>query len=245
MPRSNRMFEIIQILRVADRPLTARDLAERLEVSARTVYRDIAALQAMRTPIEGEAGIGYIMRGGYNLPPLNFDEEEVEALRVGLAMLTRTGDSGLQRAAMRIHQKVDALHGPADWLQVSPWGAPVDDPAQGCVSKADIRTAIRDAHKLWLDYRDETGTHTERVVRPVALVYHLNSVMVAAWCELRQGFRHFRADRIYGLKVLDDTFKGQAETLRALWAEANRWDERGDVGEEVDSEDQLATPGAL
>lgn len=226
MPRSNRLFEIIQMLRAARVPQTAQMLATKLEVSTRTIYRDIAALQAMRTPIEGEAGIGYIMRGGYDLPPVNFDAEEIEALRVGLAMLTRTGDSGLQRAAMRIHQKIDALHGPADWLQVSPWGAPSDDPNRGCVSIAMLREAIRDARKLQLTYRAENGEDTLRVVRPVALVYHLESVMVAAWCELRTGFRHFRTDRIYGCDVLSDTFTDQAETLRALWSEANRWDDK-------------------
>ena len=99
MRRSTRLFEIIQILRSAAQPMTAADLAAALEVSMRTVYRDIAALQAMRTPIKGEAGIGYIMRKGYDLPPLNFDQEEAEALFVGLSMLARTGDSDLQRAA--------------------------------------------------------------------------------------------------------------------------------------------------
>ena len=228
MPRSNRLFEIIQILRAEQAPVTAQVLAEKLEVSPRTIYRDIAALQAMRTPIEGEAGIGYLMRGGYDLPPLNFDSEEIEALRVGLAMLARTGDSGLQRAAMRIHQKIDALHGPADWLQVSPWGAPNDDPSRGCVSIAALRAAIRDAHKLRLTYRDENEHSSERTVRPVALVYHLQSAMVAAWYELRGGFRHFRTDRIYACEVLPERFADQAAPLRTLWAEANRWDERND-----------------
>lgn len=243
MPRSSRLFEIIQILRAATRPMTALTLAERLEVSVRTVYRDIAALQAMHTPIEGEAGVGYMMRGGYDLPPLNFDAEEVEALRVGLAMLTRTGDSGLQRAAMRIHHKVDALHGPADWLQVSPWGAPQDDPSRGCASIAALRGAIRDAGKIRLEYHDENATVTHRVVRPVALVYHLETVMVAGWCELRHGFRHFRTDRIYNLERLEDTFSDQAEALRSLWAEANRWDNASDSG--LESAPALSAPSAL
>ena len=101
MRRSTRLFEIIQILRAAEAPVTADKLADKLEVSVRTVYRDIAALQAQRTPIEGEAGVGYLMRRGYDLPPLNFDAEEVEALWVGLSMLARTGDSTLQHAAAR------------------------------------------------------------------------------------------------------------------------------------------------
>ncbi len=227
MPRSDRLFEMIQTLRAAKGPMTAQMLAERLEVSKRTVYRDIATLQARRTPIEGEAGVGYIMRSGYDLPPLNFDSEEITALRVGLAMLVRTGDSALEAAAARIHHKVDALHGPADWLQVSPWGAPRDDPDKGCVSIAVLRDAIRAARKLHLTYRNTAQTQTERIVRPVAVVYHLESVMVAAWCELRNGFRHFRTDRIYGCAVLDDSFPEQAQTLRTLWQEQNRWDAGG------------------
>lgn len=224
MRRSNRLFEIIQILRATDRPMTAERLARQLEVSTRTIYRDIAALQMMSTPIEGEAGIGYVMRRGYDLPPLNFDMEEVEALRVGLALLSRTGDSALQRAAQRIHEKIDALHGRANWLQVAPWGASRDDPAKGCVSKSVLRDAIRSERKLELVYQDEQGRRTRRSVRPLALVYHLECVMLASWCELRAGFRHFRTDQIYECRVLDDFFTGQGDALRAIWPDQNRWD---------------------
>ncbi len=231
MKRSNRLFEVIQVLRSARRPLTARDLATKLEVSPRTIYRDIAALQAMNTPIEGEAGVGYIMRRGYDLPPLNFDMEELEALRVGLSMLTRTGDSALTKAAHRVSEKIEALQQPADWLQVSPWGAPLDDPELGCVPKAMLRDAIRNEQKLRLTYRDETDTETVRTVRPVALVYHIECVLLAAWCELRQSFRHFRADRIWAAEPLDEHFTGQSETLRALWMEQNRFEDRAQDSE--------------
>ena len=127
------MLKLIQILRAANRPVSAARLAETLEVSVRTIYRDIAALQGMRTPVEGAAGVGYILRSSYDLPPVNFDAEEVEALRVGLLMLARTGDSALQRAALRVRQKITDLNDPIDWLQVAPWGIALDDPAQGCV----------------------------------------------------------------------------------------------------------------
>ena len=219
MQRINRMFEVIQLLRAATGPVKAEDLADQMEVSKRTIYRDIAALQARGTPIEGEAGIGYMMRRGYDLPPLNFDPEEVEALRVGLRMLMRTGDNSLQKAAERVCDKIDALHEDEEWLQVSPWGAPFDDPNKGCVSKAEIRDAIRNAKKLRLTYRDEEGNETERTIRPVGMIYHTECVMVGAWCEMRNSFRHFRSDRIWCLTTLEETFAEQAPTLRALWVE--------------------------
>lgn len=230
MRRSNRLFEIIQILRSAERPVTAEALSRQLEVSTRTIYRDISALQIMNTPIEGEPGIGYIMRRGYDLPPLNFDLEEIEALRVGLALLSRTGDGALQRAAQRIHEKVDALHGPADWLQVAPWGAPLDDPAKGCVSRSALRDAIRNERKIRLIYRDEQDIETVRIVRPLALVYHVECVLLAGWCELRAGFRHFRTDRVYGCDVLDERFTGQAGALRMVWLEQIPWSSNGPEG---------------
>ncbi|QYK41220.1 MAG: YafY family transcriptional regulator [Paracoccaceae bacterium] len=217
MDRSGRLFELIQILRAASRPVTAQALAAQLEVSGRTIYRDIAMLQARKVPIEGEAGLGYLMRRGYDLPPLNFDGEEIEALRVGLAMLARTGDSSLQHAAQRVRDKIEALHGPSDWLHVAPWGAPRDDPAKGCVSIAQLRGAIRAAQKLRLRYVASDEAETMRTVRPVALVYHLECVMLAAWCELRAGFRHFRTDRIHDCAYLDAGFADEAKVLRRLW----------------------------
>lgn len=220
MFRSDRLFELIQILRAAPRPVTADALAAKLEVSTRTIYRDIAALQARRVPIDGAAGLGYMMRRGYDLPPLNFDGEEVEALRVGLAMLARTGDTSLQQAAKRVCDKIEALHGPSDWLHVAPWGARPDDPAQGCVSIAALRGAIRSAQKLRLRYIDDKAQETTRKVRPVAVVYHLSCVMLAGWCEMRSGFRHFRTDRIHDCIFLEEHFTGEAAVLRNLWKEA-------------------------
>lgn len=225
MSRSNRLFEIIQILRAAPRPITAEDLALKLEISTRTVYRDIASLQAMQTPIEGEAGIGYMMRSGYDLPPLNFDQEEIEALRVGLLLLSRTGDSMLQKAAGRIFEKIDVLHGPADWLQVTPWGAPTDDAELGCVSISMLRTVIRDECKVELTYRDEKDIETQRTIRPIALSYRATCILLAGWCELRNGLRHFRTDRIYSCKKLDERFPGQGDVLRDLWLASYRSDE--------------------
>ena len=151
MSRSNRLFEIIQLLRAARKPLTAHGLAEALEVGSRTIYRDIAALQAMRVPIAGEAGIGYVMRAGFDLPPLMFTTEEVEAIVVGLALLKRTGDVGLQGAAETIGAKIAAvLPGDRDGdltdlpFYVSSWGAGVP----GCRDPSTCEAcAVRSAQK--------------------------------------------------------------------------------------------------
>lgn len=221
MTKSTRLFELIQILRAARRPVTADELGERLGVSARTIYRDIAALQAMRTPIEGEAGLGYVMRRGYDLPPLNFDQEELEALRVGLALLVRTGDSALVQAAGRISKKIDALQEPVDWLKVSAPGARFDDPARGCIPKSMLRMAIREERKVRITYRDEADVETQRVLRPVALLYYEDCTVLAAWCELRAAFRCFRTDRIWAYCLLEDGFPGEGPALRKLWEESD------------------------
>ena len=219
MRNTSRLFEIIQMLRAASGPLRAQDISERLEVSIRTIYRDVAALQAMGTPIDGAAGIGYVLRRGYDLPPVNFDAEEIEALRVGLALLARTGDRSLQQAATRVSEKIEALHEMPDWLHVAPWGAPPDDPDKGCASIMRLRAAVRESRKLWIEYRDEQDEVSFRTLRPLIIVYHVEATLLVAWCEMRQGFRSFRVDRIWSLCELDAFFCDQADTLRSVWQE--------------------------
>ncbi len=213
MRRTARLFEIIQILRAETKAITAEQIAEMLEVSTRTVYRDIAALQAMRTPIDGEAGIGYVMRSGYDLPPLNFDIEEIEAIIVGLSLLARTGDSGLLKAASRVSAKIDEVRGNTQSLQVSDWGAA----APTTIDMSELRQAIREEQKLHISYNDEQDNQTQRTVLPIAIVYYIEVVVLAAWCELRQDFRHFRVDRIMHYQLLDDHFKNSGERLREQW----------------------------
>ena len=225
MSRSNRMFEIIQFLRGAAKPTTAQEQAEALEVVPRTIYRDIAALQAMRVPIEGEAGIGYVMRAGFDLPPLMFTTEEVEAIVVGLALLRRTGDVGLQTAADNVSDKIaEVLPDDRDSdlaglpLYVSPWGAR----APTRVDFRLLRRAIREETKLRIIYEDSDARRTRRVIRPLALLYYIEVVVLTAWCELRQAFRHFRVDRIVDCKVTGRRFSGEGDKLRALWREQHR-----------------------
>lgn len=218
--RSNRLFEIIQILRSARAPVPARELAESLEVTIRTIYRDIVALQATGVPIEGAAGLGYVMRAGYNLPPLMFTADEIEAIAVGLSLLSRTGDTGLQMAATRVSRKIAdaspiASDSPAGTppLFVSPWTAvPPSD-----IDYRVIRRAIREEEKLLLNYRDAGSQDSMRVIRPLALVYYIDNTVLAAWCEFRSAFRHFRVDRITACLPTGETFKPQGRLLRSEW----------------------------
>lgn len=215
--RAGRMFEIIQLLRGAKRPMTAAEMATALEVTKRTIYRDIASLQARRVPIEGEAGIGYIMRPGFDLPAVNFDVEEAEAITVGLSMIARTGDKGLEKAARRAARKLAEATRLSETVYASNWGPDVPDD----VDMSVLRDAIRTERKLDLGYADVNGTPTRRTIRPVAVIYYSDAIVLAAWCELRADFRHFRPDRFTALKVLREDFVGEGAGLRKAWAETH------------------------
>lgn len=221
MARSSRLFEIIQLLRQATKPLTAAQLAQQLEVTMRTVYRDIAALQAMRVPIEGAAGIGYVMRAGYDLPPLMFDADEVEAIMVGLSLLRRTGDRPLIAAADSIAGKIAAVLPVAQGrelsrgrLVVSGWNKIA--PPQ--VDMRRLRGAIREAAKLRIAYAGTGAVEPSlRVIRPLAILYYIDSIVLAGWCELRAGFRHFRVDRILSVEATGERFDKEAPSLLDEW----------------------------
>jgi predicted DNA-binding transcriptional regulator YafY len=207
--RADRLFDILRILRAAAGPVTAAAIAEALEVTVRTVYRDIVTLQARRIPIEGAAGIGYVLKRGFDLPPLMFTEDEAEAIAVGVRMLARTGDPGLQKAAESVLSKValvvpdllrEHLNAP---VFVSKGGAPI--PAQRDLP-ATIRHAIRDGRKLRILYADGDRRRTSRVIQPFAVAYYVEATLICAWCELRRDIRHFRTDRVVSADVLDESF---------------------------------------
>ncbi|OWV88021.1 transcriptional regulator [Rhizobium sp. R635] len=220
MRKASRLFEIIQILRLARKPMTAAVMAETLEVTVRSIYRDIAALQAMRVPIEGGRGIGYIMRPGFDLPPLMFSIEEMEAIVLSLALLERTADEELKQAARRVNRKISGavpapLRQAMDSKALYAWGTIAQPPAG--FDLAIVRRAIRDEQKLMLGYRDELGRATERTIRPIALIYYSQTANVVAWCELRQAIRNFRSDRVERCEEAEDFFKGDGDRLRELW----------------------------
>ncbi|MCP5085710.1 MAG: YafY family transcriptional regulator [Rhodobacteraceae bacterium] len=217
MRRAERLFEIIQILRQKERAVTAAELAEILEVTPRTVYRDIAALQARRTPIDGEVGVGYILRKSYDLPPLNFDTEEIEAIVVGLSLLRRTGDAGLQRAASRVANKIEAIDDAPTRFVVSSYGVE----AEGGGLLSELRDAIRNSQALEVTYLSLDEASSTRSILPLALAYFAEVNLLAAWCELRQDFRHFRVDRIQSITPLARFFADESARLRTDWAAEN------------------------
>lgn len=214
MRRANRLFDIIEYLRRAKRVVTAQELASHLEVSVRTIYRDIADLQASRVPIEGEAGLGYVLRSGYELPPLMFTEDEIEALIFGARMVRAWGDAAFTGAADAAVAKIAAVL-PARLRRIAETTRVTV--ASGRTSPKDgyskhltpIRRAIRERRKLQIDYEALSGERTRRVVRPLAVAFFGPFWMLAAWCDMRGDFRTFRTERIGALKVLDETFEDE------------------------------------
>jgi predicted DNA-binding transcriptional regulator YafY len=226
MARAQRLLDLIDILRRHRFPVAGSALASELGVSLRTLYRDIATLQQQGADIEGEPGIGYVLRPGFLLPPLMFGEDELEALVLGVRWVSRNGDRRLATAAVSALARVSAVlpealrtaldengllvPGPRTPAECAP-ALPDDD------HLAQIRAAIRANRKLELDYRDQDGQASLRCVWPVALGYFEQVRVLAAWCELRAAFRHFRADRIAGLRVLDEACPRGRRTLLGQW----------------------------
>jgi predicted DNA-binding transcriptional regulator YafY len=205
MRRSDRLFELIQILRDG-RLHTARALAERVEVSVRTIWRDMASLQASGLPVDGERGVGYILRERIDLPPLTLTPDEVEALRLGAALVARGADTSLARAAELLRAKVESVL--PDRLRRAPsstgpyifTGRETEDSA---IHLPPLRHALREQLKVRLVYRDAAGDYSTRTVRPLQLEFWGRVWTLAAWCEARSDFRTFRLDRIEQLTLTD------------------------------------------
>lgn len=220
MRRADRLFQIIQILRRARRPITAEAIAAELEISKRTVYRDIADLIGQRTPIRGEAGLGYVLEGGFDLPPLMLTPDEIEACVLGAQWVAKRGDAVLAKAAQDLIAKIAATVPERlrdyvlDPVSATPpsWAAPLEG-----IDLAALRAHIRAGRKVSLRYCDEQGRPSNRVVWPVTIGYLEHKRLLIAWCELRDDFRHFRTDRIAGATLLDERYPVRPTVLRAQW----------------------------
>jgi predicted DNA-binding transcriptional regulator YafY len=200
LSRSARLLALLQALRGRRLPVTAAELARELEVSERTIYRDIAELAARGAPIEGEAGVGYVLRPGLFLPPLMLGAEEVEAVMLGLRYVDQRGDETLTAAAASALAKIGAVLAPElQTVLAQPLALPGPNAErfpENAVPLGRLRDAIRRERSLELTYRDAENRDTRRVVWPIQLAFMDRARVLAAWCELRRDFRFFRTDRI-------------------------------------------------
>jgi predicted DNA-binding transcriptional regulator YafY len=218
--RTSRLFMLLDALRGHRRPVTATQLSQALSVSLRTIYRDIGTLIELGAPIEGEAGVGYVLRAGFFLPPLMFNEDELEALLLGARWVEHQGDAGLARAAGSALAKI-ATAAPRDLrdglAEAGLWAPVFKAPTTVQLPLQPIREAIRREHKLRIAYVNDSGMASERVVWPIALAFMDKAQVMAAWCELRNGFRHFRADRIRQLTCLRLRYPTRRTVLVKQW----------------------------
>jgi predicted DNA-binding transcriptional regulator YafY len=223
MARADRLMQLTQALRRHRRPVTAAVLAEETGVSERTIYRDIISLQVSGVPVRGEAGIGYVLESGFDLPPLMFTPEECEALMLGLRFVRDRSDSGLQRVIDDTRAKIEAILPPAlkESFNSASLFAPVCRPREVArIDEGALRRALREWRKIRIRYRDVKEELTIRVIWPVALGYFETTRGLSAWCEMRQGFRHFRTDRIEELSLLDEKIPRRRALLMRDWEEA-------------------------
>jgi predicted DNA-binding transcriptional regulator YafY len=242
MRRADRLFQIVQYLR-GGRLVTAASLAERLEVSERTIYRDIADLQSTGVPIDGEAGIGYIMRSGFDLPPLMFTRDEIVALVTGARMVKAWGGTAMIAAAEEALVKIEAVLPEAERSRVGE--TKIFSPSIGLAGQARelidrCEHAIEGREIVALDYCDEDGATTRRTVQPLGLWFWGKVWTLVGWCELRDDFRMFRLDRISDLvptggvykvkpeKSLDEFSRQQKAKYEKHLAETNCDTNRGD-----------------
>jgi predicted DNA-binding transcriptional regulator YafY len=228
MARSQRLLELIQVLRRHRQPVSGQALADELSVSLRTVYRDIQTLIGRGATIDGEAGLGFVLRPGFVLPPLMFSDEELEALVLGLRWVAQRTDASFEHAAMNALAKIAAVL-PDDLRNNVEGIGLIAVPSRNADARHDlapIRAAIRSEQMVVLDYADVKGEHTRRTIWPIALAFFENSRVLAAWCELRQDFRHFRIDRIIALYETGQRYPQRRRVLMKQWREIEKIAER-------------------
>ena len=218
MRRTDRLFDLIQTMRDG-RLHTARDMAERLEVSTRTVWRDMATLIASGLPVEGERGVGYILREPITLPPLTLIPDEVQALTLGLQLVTSGADPSLTRAAETLRAKIAAVLPPRLLLDAGAetWVFPGSEAMAAARHLPALRRAIRLRERLRISYADGEGNPSQRIIRPLVLEFWGRVWTLAAWCETRGDFRSFRVDRIESLTPTGESFAMEPGRDLATW----------------------------
>lgn len=233
MRRADRLFQIIQVLRRTRKPLTAEAIAKDLETSKRTIYRDIATLIGQRVPIRGEAGTGYVLEKGFDMPPLMLTPDEIEAAVLGAQWVAGRADPVLAKAAQDLIAKiVETVPERLQPLALEPASRapPKLDDGPDSIDMTQLRAHIHASKKILLHYRDEQSRDTKRTIWPIAVGYLETVRHLAGWCELRKDFRSFRIDRIGQAVFLDEKYPERRAALRAKWMKsmhANRMRERG------------------
>lgn len=229
MSRAERLLSLLQLLRRHRRPVSGAALAGELGISLRTLYRDIASLQAQGAVIDGAPGFGYVLQPGFVLPPLMLTPDEIESMVLGSRWVAERADARLGDAARSALAKIAAVLPPdaRPLLEGASLliGPVVDPPPPGALSAGDaglatLRLAIRSEHKLALRYSDAQGDETARTVWPIALGFFDRVRVLVAWCELRQALRHFRTDRIVALETTDQRYPRRRQVLLRAWREA-------------------------
>ena len=220
MSRAARLLSLLELLRTHRQPVTAQRLANATQVSVRTLYRDIDSLRAQGADIAGDAGVGYLLRPGFTLPPLMFSADELEALSLGARWVSLQGDAQLAQAAQAAMAKIASSLPAETRLALDTMGLLVPRPPSAVPDEPwqpALREAIRSQRKLRLDYCDVNGQVSQRVVWPVAMAFFHSSRVLTAWCELREDFRHFRADRVQALEPLHEAYPVMRHVLLAQW----------------------------
>ena len=236
MDKTERLFAVMDALRRHRQPVTAAKLAEEQGVSVRTMYRDVQTLVGLGAPIDGEAGVGYMLKPGFFLPPLMFTPEELEALVLGARWVGAQPDDGLGAAAKNALAKIataspedlrDRINDTGLW-PVAVWSARSRPPMP---ILGQVRLAMRTEKAVRISYEDEAGQASERTIWPVQLAYYEGKQVVAAWCCLRAAFRNFRTDRIVALTVTEERYGKRRAVLEREWRDSWQYDRRHGGGE--------------
>ncbi|WP_051184065.1 helix-turn-helix transcriptional regulator [Sphingobium ummariense] len=225
MSRTSRLIELLGVLHTRRMPVTALDLADALAVSQRSIYRDIETLRSMGAPIEGQAGVGYELRGGFFLPQLAFSPEELDVLILGLGWVQARADPALAQSSESALAKI---------LSAKRSGAVIDHAQPSLIAAASVsrradppqvallRDAVRRQCKVRISYQDAKGATSDRTIWPIAIVYFDEVRVLAAWCERRSAFRHFRVDRVQVTTISDERYPGRRQALVTKWREQDR-----------------------
>lgn len=220
MSRSQRLLDLLQLLRRYKYPISAEKLASQLNVSVRTIYRDIATLQAQGADIEGEAGLGYILKPSFDLPPMMFSLEELEALRLGAEWVAKQANGEFSEAAINALAKISAVlptdHEAKHIESVIRVASTLNAP-KFMISLNELKSTIQKEHKVEIVYEDAKGSISKRIVWPILIgMFEQHSILVA-WCEARDDFRNFRLDRIHSTSQLDSKYKRSRHALLTEW----------------------------